>query len=142
MAATPKTITDASSDLDEANLNLFVRGGKLQVKVNYCVIKFEAAGNAVTVYAARDSDGEIVDGDLSWNAGSVQVEIVLSGFSAAPVGQATIRAPGNASTNVEKVQIDTTSSTAAILHFMSSATPGAKVDPDGDMYVNVLFIGA
>jgi hypothetical protein len=55
--ATPKTVTDASSDLDEAVLNLFLRAGKLQVKINYCVVLFTASTNAVTVNSARDSDG-------------------------------------------------------------------------------------
>lgn len=139
MAATPKTVTDASSDLDEAVLNMFVRGGKLQVKVNYLVLKFEASGNAVTV-SSSDSDGEIVDGDLSWNAGSTLIDIVLSGFSAAPVVVASIAV--NSSTNVEKVRVRTSSSTAAELIFQSAATPGVSTDPDGDMYVNLLFIGA
>ena len=140
MAATPKTITDGSSDLDEANLNLFVRGGKLQVKFNYLVVFFEAAGNAVIVYASRDSDGEIVDGDLSWNAGSTLIDITLSGFSAPPVGIATMRL--NGATNVEKVHFNATAAATAELYFMSSATPGAQVDPDGDVYVNLIIIGA
>ena len=140
MAATPKTVTDASSDLDEAVLNMFVRGGKLQVKINYFVLLFTAATNAVTVYATADSDGEVISGDLSWNAGSTLVDIVLSGFSTLPVGFVTIFS--NASTNVEKVQIKATSGTAAELRFMSNATPGVPVDPDGDMHVNILFVGA
>jgi hypothetical protein len=140
MAATPKTMIDGSTDVDEDVLNLYVRGGKLQVKVNYLVVLFTAATNAVTVYGTADSDGEIVDGDLSWNAGSTLIDIVLSGFSTLPVGLVTIFS--NGSTNVEKVQVKATSSTAAELRFMSSATPGAAVDPDGDMHVNLLFIGA
>lgn len=67
MAATPKTFTDNSSDVDEANLNLFVRGGKLQVKVNYLVFIFTAATNVVTVQSSWDSDGEVIDADLVWN---------------------------------------------------------------------------
>ena len=99
--ATPKTITDASSDLDEAVLNLFVRGGKLQVKMNYAVLLFTAATNAVTVSATGDSDGEIVSGDCTWSAGSLRIEVTLTGFSVAPMVMATIA--GNSSTNVEKV---------------------------------------
>lgn len=140
MAATPKTITDASSDLDEANLNLFVRGGKLQVKVNYLVVKFEADGNAVTASPSYDSDGEIVDGDLAWDAGDVEVDVTMSGFSVAPVGFATIVI--NNSTNVEKLKLQCTGATAAKLRFMSNATPGVQVDPDGDVYAAVLIIGA
>ena len=139
MAATPKTITDASSDLDEANLNLFVRGGKLQVKINYLVLKFAESDNACTVHT-NDSDGEVVDGDLTWNVGSTLIDIVLSGFSAAPVGLATL--VSNASTNVEKLFLQLTGAAAAELRFISNATPGAAVDPDGDMYVALLFIGA
>ena len=140
MAATPKTITDGSSDLDEANLNLFLRAGKLQAKVNYCTILFTAAGNAVTIYATVDSDGEIVDGDLSWSAGDVRIEIVLSGFSAKPVALATMY--DNASTNVEKLKIQSQGAAIVHLYFLSNATPGAAVDPDGNVYVNLLFIGA
>ena len=140
MAATPKTVTDGSSDLDEAVLNLFVRGGKLQVKVNYCCILFTSGTNVPTVYASRDSDGEIVTGDLAWNGGSTWVDIVLSGFSVAPIGLLTIMQ--NASTNVEKVFISATTTTAAHLDFLSNATPGTKVTPDGDIYVQLLIIGA
>ena len=140
MAATPKTYTDHVDDLDEAVLNMFVRGGKLQVKVNYCVVRFTAATNEVTVHPSNDSDGEIVDGDMTWNAGTSLVDIVLSGFSTAPVGIATIMS--NASTNIEKVRVQATSGTAATLVFLSNATPGANTDPDGDVYVNLLFIGA
>ena len=139
MAATPKTITDASSDLDEANLNLFVRGGKLQVKVNYLALKFEADGNAVTVHGV-DSDGEIVDGDLTWNAGSTCIDVTLSGFSAIPVMLATLRT--NGSTNVEKLEVTAADANTGVISFMSNATPGAAVDPDGDVYVNLLVIGA
>ena len=139
MAATPKTITDASSDLDEANLNLFVRGGKLQVKVNYLALKFEAAGNAVTVHGV-DSDGEIVDGDLTWNAGSTCIDVTLSGFSAIPVMLATLRT--NGSTNVEKLEVTAADANTGVISFMSNATPGEAVDPDGDVYVNLLVIGA
>jgi hypothetical protein len=47
----------------------------------------------------------------------------------------------NGSTNVEKVWAVSTSSTAAKLEFRSNATPGALVDPDGDMHVNLLVLG-
>jgi len=141
MAATPKTFTDGSTDLDEANLNLFVRGGKLQVKINYLTLLFTASTNVVTAYSGTDSDGEIVDGDLSWNAGETRVDVVLSGFSTNPVVLATIQS--NGSTNVEKVHVQPMSGgAAAYLRFMSSATPGVAVDPDGDVYVNLAFIGA
>lgn len=139
MAATPKTITDASSDLDEANLNLFVRGGKLQVKVNYFELLFTASTNAVTLTAA-DSDGEVIDADLTWNAGSVRIDITLTGFSAAPIIVAGIGS--NSSTNVEKLRAEGISGTEARIYFISNATPGAAVDPDGDMQINVIIIGA
>ena len=140
MAATPKTFTDASTDLDEANLNLFVRGGKLQVKVNYFQLLFTASSNAVTVVSGVDSDGEVVSGDLAWNAGSTQIDITLSGFSTLPVATATIST--NASTNVEKLWVDATASTNATIEFISSATPGVAVDPNGDMLIMVIIIGA
>ena len=140
MAATPKTFTDGSTDLDEANLNLMVRGGKLQVKVNYFQLLFTASSNAVTVVSAVDSDGEVVSGDLAWNAGAVNIDVTLSGFSTLPVVTATIST--NASTNVEKLWCDATLSTNATIEFISNATPGAAVDPDGDVEVMVLIIGA
>lgn len=140
MAATPKTVTDASSDLDEAVLNLFVRGGKLQVKVNYCVITFTAAGNAVAVSGSWDSDGEIVSGDCSWSAGDVRIEVTLTGFSAPPVAIAQLVA--NNSTNVEKLWAYASAAGTLLVLFKTNATPGASVDPDGDMQVGLFLIGA
>jgi len=139
VAATPKTFTDDSTDLDEATLNLFVRGGKLQVKVNYFELLFTASTNAVTLTAA-DSDGEVIAADLAWNAGSVRIDVTLTGFSTAPIIFAAISS--NASTNVEKMWAEGIDGTTARIYFKSSATPGASVDPDGDMQVNVLIIGA
>lgn len=136
MAATPKTFTDGSSDVDEANLNLFVRGGKLQVKVNYCRVLFTAATNTPTVDTG-DSDGEIVTGDLSWSA--TEIEVVLSGFSTAPIAIAVIES--NSSTNVEAVLPRLASSSLMSLRFVSGAGQVA-VDPDGDVKVNLLVIGA
>ena len=140
MAATPKTFTDGSSDLDEANLNLFVRGGKLQVKVNYFELLFTASTNAVTVNSGVDSDGEVISADLSWNAGGTRLEVIISGFSAPPVVQATISS--NASTNVEKVWVNPISSTLFYILFKSNATPGTTVDPDGNVELMVTVIGA
>ncbi len=140
MAATPKTVTDASSDLDEAVLNLYVRGGKLQVKVNYFELLFTASSNAVTVVGGTDSDGEVVSGDLAWNAGAVRIDITLSGFSAPPVFNASIST--NSSTNVEKLWCSADSATNARLSFVTNATPGVAVDPNGNMEVMVMVIGA
>ena len=140
MAATPKTFTDGSTDLDEANLNLMVRGGKLQIKVNYFQLLFTASTNAVTVVAAVDSDGEVVSGDLAWNAGAVNIDATLTGFSTLPVVVATIST--NASTNVEKIWADATTSTNVTIEFISNATPGVAVDPNGYVEVMVFIIGA
>jgi len=140
MAATPKTFTDGSTDLDEANLNLMVRGGKLQVKVNYFEMKFTASTNIATVVSTTDSDGEVITADMSWDAGNKWVAITLSGFTAPPVAIATLKE--NASTNVEKIFVWTSSSTTLRVRFISNATPGVSVDPDGNMNVMVMIIGA
>ena len=137
--ATPKTVTDASSDLDEAVLNLFLRAGKLQVKVNYAVIAFTAAGNTVAVSGSFDSDGEIVTGDTSWDAGDVRIEITITGFTAVPVVLGGIIT--NSSTNIEKARFEAISSSVVAVTFLSNATPGAATDPDGDMTVNLFLIG-
>jgi hypothetical protein len=137
--ATPKTITDASSDLDEANLNLFLRAGKLQVKVNYCLIDFDAATDTPTVLGTVDSDGEIVTGDLSWDAVDDEIDIVLTGFTAQPVILTTKDATWSA-TNVDDVIGRTSSSSAAHIRFVSGASSTA-VDPNGDIRVYVLLIG-
>lgn len=138
--ATPKTVTDNSSDLDEAVLNLFIRGGKLQVKVNYVVALFTAATNVATVDTSYDSDGEIIDADLTWNAGSTRLDITLSGFSTLPVVQAII--VGNSSTNVDRLYVDATAATNALVKFIGAGPGGSSVDPDGDMTIAVLVIGA
>ena len=140
MAATPKTFTDGSTDLDEANLGLLVRGGKLQVKVNYFELLFTASSNVVTVVAGTDSDGEVISADLAWNVGAVRIDVTLSGFSVPPVMTANISV--NSSTNVEKLWCTADTSTNARLSFITNATPGVAVDPDGDVQVNVLIIGA
>ena len=140
MAATPKTVTDASTDLDEAVLNLYVRGGKLQVKVNYFELLFTASSNAVTVVSGTDSDGEVVSGDLAWNAGAVRIDATLSGFSVPPVMVATISA--NGSTNIEKVWCTADSLTNGQIKFISDDSPGVATDPNGDMQVMVMAIGA
>ena len=137
--ATPVVSTDASSNVNAAVLNKYLNAGKLNVKVNYFELLFTASTNAVTVTGA-DSDGEVVSGDLTWNAGSVRIDVTLSGFSVAPVILAAIST--NTSTNVEKVAASGLSGTSAIIEFLSNATPGVKVDPDGDMQVNVIIIGA
>ena len=103
MAATPKTITDDSSDLDEANLNLFVRGGKLQVKVNYFQLLFTASTNAVTVVGTVDSDGEVISADLTWDAGATTIDVTLSGFSIIPdAPQPTTNTSGPAAITASK----------------------------------------
>lgn len=140
MAALPKTFTDGSTDLDEANLNLMVRGGKLQSKHNWFELLFTASTNAVTVVAGTDSDGEVVSADLAWNAGAVRIDITLSGFSAPPVVVPAISV--NSSTNVEKLWSTADSSTNHRLSFVTNATPGVAVDPDGDMQVMVMILGA
>jgi hypothetical protein len=129
--ATPKTVTDASSDLDEAVLNLFLRAGKVQVKINYCSILFTAATNVATVSSLWDSDGEIVSGDLSWV--STEINVVLTGFTAAPVALASIAQ--NSSTNVGAVLPRTDSSTA-FLRFVGTGAGETAVDPDANIAVN------
>jgi hypothetical protein len=113
--ATPKTVTDASSDLDEAVLNLFVRGGKVQVKVNYWSLTFTASTNAVTINTAWDSDGEIVDGDLVWNAGTTKIDITLTGFVKTPVVLAQI--VSNSSTNIGSLAVTRTDPDTIHLEF-------------------------
>lgn len=138
--ATPKTVVDSSVDLDEAVLNLFLRAGKAQVKVNYFVLAFVAASNAVTVDSAWDSDGEIVDADLSWNAGSTQIDVTLSGFTAVPVAFATHHVTSTSS-NVGHVIAEGLSTSTARVVFLDAAAGPSKVDPSHDIEVNVLFIG-
>ena len=136
--ATPKTVTDGSSDLDEAVLNLFLRAGKLQVKVNYGTIKFVAATNTPTIDATFDSDGEVITADLAYDAAG-NITITLSGFTAIAVGLLTIYS--NASTNIGNVLFRPGSTTSGIMRYIGTAAGEAAVDPDGDIYVQFLIIG-
>lgn len=140
MAATPKVVTDGSSDLDEAVLNLFVNGIKAQVKVNFFAIQFVASTNTPSVLPGIDSDGEVVTGDLSWNAGTTQIDITLSGFSAAPVAIVVIS--DNNSTNVGDAIPRPNTSSAMSLRFIGASGGDVAVDPDGDVRVQVLLIGS
>lgn len=137
--ATPKTFTDNSTDVDEANLNLFLRAGKLQVKINYFVFKFQASDNTVTIVGTFDSDGEVVDADLVWNAGATRVDITVSGFTTKPIPLATI--VDNASTDVAEIEATASSSSLAIVKFKVAGVGPADIDPNGDMQVAVLLIG-
>lgn len=137
--ATPKVVTDGSSDLDEAVLNKFVSCPKAEVKINYFSVTFTAADNSVAVDAGIDSCGEIVTGDCAWDAGDMRIEIVLTGFSNVPVAFASLRE--NLSTNVEKVWASALASSVLAIDFKSIATPGTSVDPDGNVTVGVLVIG-
>ena len=137
--ATPKVVTDASSDLDEAVLNLFLSVPKLQVKVNYLRVLFAAAGNTVTV-DSFDSDGEVVDGDLAWNGGSTKIDCTISGFTVKPIVLIT---PGtNASANADSI-VASASTTSNIEIYFRDATGGrgSNVDPDGDVSFNMFIIG-
>lgn len=138
MAATPKVITDNSSDLDEANLNLFLNALKLQVKINYCSLVFTASSNTPTIDTGRANGGEIVDGDLSWDSGNNEIDVTLSGFSTTPLVFATIHS--NGSTNADEIRAAGTSSTAAFIRFTASGG-NAGVDPDGNMQISVMFLG-
>ncbi len=100
--ATPKTVIDGSTDLDEGVLNLFLRAGKSEVKANWFHMKFTATTNAVDVLSWADSDGEVVSGDLAWNATDVRVEVTLTGFTLRPVPFAVIAR--NFTTNVAEVR--------------------------------------
>ena len=136
--ATPKVVTDGSSDLDEAVLNKFLSVPKAEVKLNYAMIKFVADGNTVTVDATYDSDGEIVTGDLAYDdAGNIT--ITLSGFTAIPPGFATIYS--NAATNVGNVLYRPGSTTTGILRFIGTGAGESAVDPDGDVHVQVAIVG-
>lgn len=137
--STPKTIVDASTDLDEAVLNLFLRAGKLQVKVNYCRIDFDAGTNTPTIQGSTDSDGEIVTGDLSWDAGDTEIDIVLSGFTAVPVVMTTLT--GNDSTNIGAVLGRTSSASLVHLRFIGVGAGQTAVDPDNDVRTHVFIIG-
>jgi hypothetical protein len=137
MAATPKVVTDGSSDLDEAVLNLFVNGLKSQVKVQYFHMDFNASTNTPSISSTFSNDGEIVTGDLS-QSGSNWIDVVMSGFSTKPVIVATLSQCS--ATNVFNVMALATSSTAAQIWFTDDDYSTA-VDPNGDVGVNILMIG-
>ena len=139
--ATPKTFTDLSTALDEANLNLLVRGGKLQIKVNYVGVLFTASTNAITVAASMDSDGEIVAADMVWNAAFTRIDVTLSGFVLFPIAFVQLADVG-ASTNVEDMWVDVVSATSAQVTFRGTGAAPAKVDPDGDVNFQLFIIGA
>lgn len=141
--ATPKNVTDGSSDLDEAVLNNYVNGLISQVKVNYFMLFHDESAGTQAVGGSFDDNGEITDSDLSYNSTSDQFEITLSGFSNTPIVQATLRT--NATTNVGDVLTqtsDATSSLATIRPVSGAAGSQAAVDPDGDLRIFVFIIGS
>lgn len=137
--ATPVTWTDGSTDLDAANLNLMVRGGKTAVKTLFCAVDFTASSNAATVISTVDSV-ELQDGDLTWDSGDKEINISVTGFTSVPVAVASLSE--NASTNVGDVLVRWTDSTT--LHLRPIGTSGGEtaVDPDGDLQITLIIIGS
>lgn len=140
--ATPKVCTDGpgGSDLDEAVLNKFLNAGKVEVKANFCRIDFASAGETPTVSGAWDSDGEIVTGDLSYDGTAEEIDIVLSGFTAIPIG--LVQLISNASTNVGGVLFRATSSSLVHIRFIGTGAGETGVDPDGDISLALLVVGS
>lgn len=137
MAATPKVVTDGSSDLDESVLNKFVNGVKGQVKVNFCRILFTASTNVPTIVGLYTNDGEILTGDLAFTGN--EIVVTLTGFSLRPIPVATIG--DNNSTNVGDVLAYGTSLTDLRLRPIGTSGGETAVDPDGDIEINLLLIG-
>lgn len=138
--ATPVVSTDSSSGLDAAVLNKYLNALKLNVKINFFELLFTASSNVVTVVGGTDSDGEVISGDLAWNAGALRIDITLTGYTNVPVMLAAISV--NGSTNVEKLWCTADSNTNARLSFVSNATPGVAVDPNGDVRIMVIILGS
>lgn len=136
--ATPKVVTDGSSDLDEGVFNLFLNAIKSQVKLNAFRLLFTAATNVPTVVSTYFNEGEVVDGDLSWNAGGVYIAITLTGFVNKPLVFVTNIV--SSATNVFQVQGAAAAVSEARVTFTNDAMTAA-VDPDGNIEVSVFILG-
>lgn len=140
--ATPKNITDGSSDLDEAVLNNYVNGLKSQVKVNFAGITFVNSSTSAGL-SSTDTAGEITGSDVSWDGTNNKVDVTLSGFSAEPAAQVSFK--HNGSSNVGQLLVNTPSSSAAEIYFLSGAAgqgTGDSIEPDGDVRFFLFLIGS
>ena len=133
--ATPKVMTDGSTALTEANLNLYARS-KLQVKIYHVVVKY--SGGNLVVDSDFDSYGPVT-GDLTYDGTNKVLNITLAGFTNPPVAVAT---PKYANANYN-IKAHATSNTNVRVAFYAISN-GANVDaasPDANMNFNLLIIG-
>src|SRR5262245_31305890 len=123
--ATPKTVTDGVTELEEASLNKYISGDgvKVQIKMLYATFIY-SAGNLI-VDPNHDSCG-IITGDISYDTGNDWADITVSGFTNRPHVQATTYATDGSFT----VKAKSTGTTNVRVYFYDStdgsrATPGA-----------------
>jgi hypothetical protein len=133
--ATPKVVTDGTTEFEEAAINKFIAAGeanKVQVKVWYGRVRY--TGSAWEVSSSFDSAG-LTTGALAWSTN--QLQMTLSGFSNVPIILAT---PEAVDTNLN-VKAHCSSSTLAVVRFYAVAD-GALVSTQATtMEFNVLLIG-
>jgi hypothetical protein len=83
--ATPQVTTDGVSGFEAAVLNKYLAVGeanKPTCKAWFARVRFN--GSSWEVHGSTESAG-LSSGGLAWNGASSQLEITLTGFSAAPV---------------------------------------------------------
>lgn len=139
MAATPKNITDNSSDLDEAVLNNFLNAVDSQWKLNAAALRFDQSVPEAILISGFSGTSEIASGDVSWDATNDEIDVTLSGYSNSPVAVAVIMV--NSSSNVGAVYANVTSSTEVQIEFQDATAGGGSVTPNGDVDVALIVVG-
>ena len=136
MAATPKVVTDGSSDLDEGVLNLFLNALKSQVKINFFLVQIVEATNVATIETAFSNDGEVVDADVTYD-GAGELLITLTGFSTKPLVYAIIGG-GTAATNTPILTSGANSNVQAVIETRDTSMVITDIDDDIDILVLIL----
>ncbi len=132
--ATPKIITDGTTELKEAELNKFVAAddAKVQCKMNWAHVRYN--GTAWEVVSGEDKAG-IASLDLSWDGVGTALDITLSGFSNPPIA---VVCPASASAVIPKVKAVLANKLTVEFYDFT----GAEVTTEGTtMDFNVILIG-
>ena len=135
--ATPLLVVDGVDEFEAvvSNKALSSDGVKLGVKTWHARIRFD--GVSFVVEGTTDSAG-ITGGGISFNGGTTQLEITLSGFTNAPVVMLT-----SVGTPAYNVKVVTTTNVLTAIRFYDIASGAEIVTGVGDinMDFNVYIIG-
>jgi hypothetical protein len=135
--ATPVAFTDAVTTFTAANLNKFLCVGEADhVATKLLFARVRYTGSAWEVHGSTDAAG-LTALALSWDAGSSQLDIALTGFTAAPV----VLGSAIADDNAYHVKAHASAADAAALAFFDAAGDRVETE-DANMDCCLLVIGA